>query len=67
MPVFPVLRSKIQILRRCSKILRRRASARLQLLEALSTGSKGSTGSTASKGSTGSTEPSQVVDSKARW
>ena len=35
MPVFPVLRSKIQILRRCSKNLRRRASARLQLLEAL--------------------------------
>ena len=34
-PVFPVLRSKIQILRKCSKILGRRASARLQLLEAL--------------------------------
>ena len=35
MPVFPVLHSKIQIWRRCSKFLRRRASARLQLLEAL--------------------------------
>ena len=34
-PVFPILRSKVQILCRCSKILRRRASARLQLLEAL--------------------------------
>ena len=34
-PVFPVLRKKIQILRRCSKILRRGAYARLQLLEAL--------------------------------
>ena len=34
--VFPVLRSKVHILRRFSKKLRRRASARLQLLEALS-------------------------------
>ena len=35
MPVFPVSCSKIQILRRCSKKLCRRVSARLQLLEAL--------------------------------
>ena len=36
--VFPVSRSKVQILRRFSKKLRRRASSRPQLLEALSTG-----------------------------
>ena len=35
MPVLPALRSQIQILRRCSKFLRRRVSAGLQLLEAL--------------------------------
>ena len=34
--VFPVLHSKVHILLRFSKKLRRRASARLQLLEALS-------------------------------
>ena len=34
-PVFPVLRSKVQILRRFLTILRRRASPCLQLLEAL--------------------------------
>ena len=37
-PVFPVLRSKLQILRGFLKILRRRASARLQPLEALNKG-----------------------------
>ena len=35
MPVFPVSCSKLQILRRFFQILRRRASACLQLLEAL--------------------------------
>ena len=35
MPVFPILQSKVHILRRFLKILRRRAFARLQLLEAL--------------------------------
>ena len=35
MPVFPILRSKVHILRRFLKILCRRASARLQLLEVL--------------------------------
>ena len=35
MPVFPISRSKVHILRRILNILRRRASARLQLLEAL--------------------------------
>ena len=34
-PVFPVLRSLVQILRRFSDILRNRAIARLQLLETL--------------------------------
>ena len=36
MPVFPILRPKVHILRKFLKILRRCASARLQLLEALS-------------------------------
>ena len=35
MHVFPIMRSKLHILRRFLKMLRRRASARLQLLEAL--------------------------------
>ena len=39
-PVFPVSRSKLQLLLRFLKMLRRRASARLQLLEALTIGSE---------------------------